>query len=194
LRRSKKAVSCKNPGNSFISGLLMGCCRSSKATLASKTLGRLTGTRCLPFRLAQHLGLLGPELSTACVNLCGQVTIRASEYRCVMSLYAFLPRKQENLQHQVDPRAKGAVRVPRLNRSLGSGRDWTSAENAPLPQCLALHRGSARDLWISTSPIWRLLLSQRLMVELETPKRAWTSFLGMPRSMAESTFNLRFFE
>jgi hypothetical protein len=63
-----------------------------------------------------------------------------------MSLYAFLPRELKNLQHQVDPRAKGTVRVPRLNRSLGSGRDWTSAEKAPLPQCLALHRGSARDL------------------------------------------------
>jgi hypothetical protein len=37
-------------------------------------------------------------------------------------------------------------------------------------------------------------LSQRLMVERETPKRSWTSFLGMPRSMAESTFSLRSFE
>jgi hypothetical protein len=63
-----------------------------------------------------------------------------------MSLYVFLPRELENLQHQVDPREEGAVRVPRLNRSLGSGRDWTSAEKAPLPQCFALHRGSARDL------------------------------------------------
>src|SRR5215204_3956138 len=45
-----------------------------------------------------------------------------------------------------------------------------------------------------TSPVWRLLLSQRLRVERETPKRSWTSFLGMPRSKAESTFNLRSFE
>src|SRR5215212_9606574 len=29
-----------------------------------------------------------------------------------------------------------------------------------------------------TSPVWRLLLSQRLMVERETPKRSWTSFSG----------------
>ena len=57
-------------------------------------LGRLTGTKCLPFRLAQHLGLLRPELSTACVNLCGQVTIRSCEYRCVMSLCARSPREQ----------------------------------------------------------------------------------------------------
>jgi hypothetical protein len=45
-----------------------------------------------------------------------------------------------------------------------------------------------------TSPVWRLLLSQRLRVERETPKRSWTSFLGIPRSTAESTFNLRSFE
>src|SRR5215203_652967 len=43
---------------------------------------------------------------------------------------------------------------------------------------------------VSTPPVWRLLLSQRLMVERETPKRSWTSFLGMPRSMAASVFNL----
>src|SRR5215203_6178542 len=49
-------------------------------------------------------------------------------------------------------------------------------------------------LWMLTSPVWRLLFSQRLMVERETPKRSWTPFLGMPRSMAESTFNLRSFE
>src|SRR5215216_5924574 len=49
-------------------------------------------------------------------------------------------------------------------------------------------------LWMLTSPVWRLLLSQRLRVERETPKRSWTSFLGMPRSKAESTFNLRSFE
>src|SRR5215216_659185 len=45
-----------------------------------------------------------------------------------------------------------------------------------------------------TSPVWRLLLSQRLMVERETPKRSWTSFLGMPRSIAASVFNLRSLE
>ena len=77
-------------------------------------LGRLTSPKCLPFRLAQHLVLLRPGLSTACVNLCGKVTIRASEYRCVMSLYAILPRELENLQHQGDPKAKGTVQVRKL--------------------------------------------------------------------------------
>jgi hypothetical protein len=85
-----------------------------------KCLGRLTGTKCLPFRLAQHLVLLRPGLSTACVNLCGKVTIRASEYRCVMSLYVFLSRELENLQHQVDPKAKGAGQVRKLERYLDS--------------------------------------------------------------------------
>ena len=47
---------------------------------------------------------------------------------------------------------------------------------------------------MSTSPVWRLLLSQRLMVDVETPKRSATSFLGMPRSIAASVFNLRSFE
>jgi hypothetical protein len=37
-------------------------------------------------------------------------------------------------------------------------------------------------------------LEQGLMVERETPKRSATSFLGMPRSMAASVFNLRSFE
>jgi hypothetical protein len=47
---------------------------------------------------------------------------------------------------------------------------------------------------VSTPPVWRLLLSQRLMVEREIPKSSWTSFLGMPRSIAASVFNLRSFE
>ena len=47
---------------------------------------------------------------------------------------------------------------------------------------------------VSTSPVWRLLLSQRLIVDRETPKRSWTSFLGMPRSIAASVFNLRSLE
>src|SRR5215218_5734427 len=47
---------------------------------------------------------------------------------------------------------------------------------------------------VSTPPVRRLLLSQRLRVERETPKRSWTSFLGMPRSIAASVFNLRSFE
>jgi hypothetical protein len=85
-----------------------------------KCLGRLTGTKCLPFRLAQHLVLVRPELSTACVNLCGQVTIRTIEYRCVMSLYAFLSKELENLQHQGDLKAKGAVQVRKLERYLDS--------------------------------------------------------------------------
>src|SRR5215208_984070 len=45
-----------------------------------------------------------------------------------------------------------------------------------------------------TSPVWRLLFNQRLMVERETPRSSWTSFLGMPRSIAASVFNLRSFE
>jgi hypothetical protein len=32
------------------------------------------------------------------------------------------------------------------------------------------------------------------MVERETPRSCWTSFLGMPRSIAASVFNLRSFE
>src|SRR5829696_103022 len=47
---------------------------------------------------------------------------------------------------------------------------------------------------MSTSPVWLLLFSQRLMVERETPKSSWTSLLRMPRSMAASAFNLRSFE
>ena len=58
----------------------------------------------------------------------------------------------------------------------------------------AFHRGLPGILWIVTSPVRRLLLSQRLMVERETPKSSETSFLGMPRSMVESTFSLRSFE
>src|SRR5215216_1296035 len=49
-------------------------------------------------------------------------------------------------------------------------------------------------LWMLTSPVWRLLFSQRLMVDRETPKSSVTSLLGMPRSMAASVFNLRSFE
>ena len=45
-----------------------------------------------------------------------------------------------------------------------------------------------------TSPVWRLLFNQRLMVERETPRSSWTSFLRMPRSIAASVFNLRSFE
>jgi hypothetical protein len=37
-----------------------------------------------------------------------------------MSLYAFLPRELENLQHQGDPKAKGAVQVRNLERYLDS--------------------------------------------------------------------------
>src|SRR5215203_6264398 len=48
--------------------------------------------------------------------------------------------------------------------------------------------------WMATSPVRHLLLSQRLMVEREIPKSSATSFLGMPRSMAASVFNLRSFE
>ena len=65
----------------------------------------------------------------------------------------------------------------------------------PLPhKALPFTDGLPGILWMSTSPVWRLLLSQRLMVDREIPKRSETSFLGMPRSMAQSTFNLRSFE
>src|SRR5215213_6629434 len=49
-------------------------------------------------------------------------------------------------------------------------------------------------LWMATSPVRRLLLSQRLMVERDSPKRSWSSLLGTPRSKAASAFNLRSFE
>ena len=65
----------------------------------------------------------------------------------------------------------------------------------PLPHnALPFSDGLPGILLMLTSPVWRLLLSQRLTVEWETAKRSDTSFLGMPRSMAESTFNLRSFE
>jgi hypothetical protein len=64
----------------------------------------------------------------------------------------------------------------------------------PLPQSFAFTEGLPGILWIVTSPVRRLLLSQRLMVERETPKSSETSFLGMPRSIEESTFSLRSFE
>jgi hypothetical protein len=47
---------------------------------------------------------------------------------------------------------------------------------------------------VSTPPVRRLLFSQRLMVDRETPKSRATSFLGMPRSMAARAFTLRSFE
>src|SRR5215203_3162274 len=47
---------------------------------------------------------------------------------------------------------------------------------------------------VSTPPVRRLLLSQRLMVEREIPYSSWTSFLGIPRSSALSVFNLRSLE
>jgi hypothetical protein len=37
-----------------------------------------------------------------------------------MSLYVLLSRELENLQHQVDPKAKGAVQVRKLERYLDS--------------------------------------------------------------------------
>ena len=61
-------------------------------------------------------------------------------------------------------------------------------------KALPFTEGLPGILWIVTSPVRRLLLSQRLMVERETPKSSETSFLGMPRSIAESTFSLRSFE
>ena len=71
-----------------------------------------------------------------------------------------------------------------------------------LSRCSGSHRLNASPFteglpgisWMATSPVWRLLLSQRLMVERESPKRSWTSLLGTPRSMAASAFNLRSFE
>ena len=65
----------------------------------------------------------------------------------------------------------------------------------PLPQCLALQRWSAGDLVDVDVPCLAPSLEPALDgLEWETPKRSDTSFLGMPRSMAESTFNLRSFE
>jgi hypothetical protein len=65
----------------------------------------------------------------------------------------------------------------------------------PLPhKALPLTEALPGILWMFRSPVRRLLLSQRLMVDRETPKRSATSFLGMPRSIAASVFNLRSFE
>ncbi len=47
---------------------------------------------------------------------------------------------------------------------------------------------------VSTPPVWRRLLSQRLIVEREIPKSSETSTLGTPRSIAASAFNLKSFE
>ncbi len=47
---------------------------------------------------------------------------------------------------------------------------------------------------VSTPPVWRLLFSQRLMVESETPKSAATALLGVPQSTARGTRNLKSFE
>jgi hypothetical protein len=61
-------------------------------------------------------------------------------------------------------------------------------------KALPLTEGLPGIFSMFTSPVVRLLLSQRLIVEREIPKSSWTSLLGMPRSMAESVFNLRSFE
>lgn len=74
-----------------------------------------------------------------------------------------------------------------------SGLDFSCSGSHPL-KALPFTEGLPGILWMFTSPVWRLRLSQRLMVDRETPKRSVTSLLGMPRSMAESTFNLRSFE
>jgi hypothetical protein len=46
----------------------------------------------------------------------------------------------------------------------------------------------------STVPVSLLLLSQRLMEGIETPKTSATSLRSMPRSTAPSTLSLRSFE
>src|SRR5918992_4852428 len=74
-----------------------------------------------------------------------------------------------------------------------SGLDFSCSGSHCL-KALPFTEGLPGILWMSTSPVWRLLFSQRLMVERETPKRSEASFLGMPRSIAESTFSLRSFE
>jgi hypothetical protein len=74
-----------------------------------------------------------------------------------------------------------------------SGLDFSCSGSHCL-KALPFTEGLPGILWIVTSPVRRLLLSQRLMVERETPKSSETSFLGMPRSIAESTFSLRSFE
>ncbi len=57
-----------------------------------------------------------------------------------------------------------------------------------------LTEGLPGIFFVRTSPVSCLLLSQRFMVERETPKSSATSFLGMPRSTAASTLDLRSFE
>ena len=61
-------------------------------------------------------------------------------------------------------------------------------------KALPLIDGLPGILWVLTSPVWRLLNNQRFMEDKETPKSSVTCFLGMPRSTAASTFNLRSLE
>ncbi len=61
-------------------------------------------------------------------------------------------------------------------------------------KALPFTEGLPGILRVLTSPVRRRRLSQRFMVEREAPKSSETSFLGMPRSMAASVFNLRSFE
>ena len=69
-----------------------------------------------------------------------------------------------------------------------------SLEGSHSLSALPFTEGLPGILCMSTSPVRRLLLSQRLMVDREIPKSFATSLLEMPRSIAASVFNLRSFE
>ena len=47
---------------------------------------------------------------------------------------------------------------------------------------------------VSTSPVSPRRFSQRLIVASDTPKTSTTSLRGMPRSMADRTLRLKYFE
>ena len=84
-------------------------------------------------------------------------------------------------------------KASQCSEKVRSGLDFSCSGSYCL-KALPFTEGLPGILWIVTSPVRRLLLSQRLMVDRETPKCSESSFLGMPRSIAESTFTLRSFE
>lgn len=84
-------------------------------------------------------------------------------------------------------------KASQCSRRVRSGFVFRCPGNHPL-KASPFTEGLPGILIVATSPVWRLLLSQRLMVERETPTSSETSLLGTPRSMAASVFNLRSFE
>jgi hypothetical protein len=52
---------------------------------------------------------------------------------------------------------------------------------------LPFREGLPGILWMSTSPVWRLLMSQRLIVERETPKSSATSLCSSCSPVHSST-------